>query len=118
MGALAFAGLAIGLWAATGGLAIGYLAHGGCALAWHAAEGGMAAARDFALGGSAYAAHANDATAREAIGSIGFFRQMDAPMRQPLWFALMWLPMLLVIWQAQRARRALGGEREQDAALG
>ena len=107
LGALAFAGVAIGLWAATGGLAIGYLAHGGCALAWHAAEGGMAAARDFALGDSAYAAHANDTMAQEAIGSLGFFKQADALLRQPLWFSIVWLPLLLVIWQAKRARRAL-----------
>lgn len=107
MGAFAFAGLAFGLWAATGGLAIGYLAHGGCALAWHAAEGGMAAARDFALGDSAYATHANDATARQAIGSLRFFQLANAFLRQPLWFSIVWLPVLLVIWQAKRALRVL-----------
>jgi hypothetical protein len=107
LGAFAFGGMAVGLWAASGGLAIGYLAHGGCALAWHAAGGGMAVARDFALGGSAYAAHANDALARELIESHGFFRCSDAIMRQPLLINLVWLPLVLVFWQAQRVRRAL-----------
>jgi RNA polymerase sigma factor (sigma-70 family) len=107
LGAIAVAGLAFGLWAATGGLAIGYLAHGGCAVAWHAAEGGMAAARDFAVGDTAYAAHANDVMAREAIGSSRFFHAAEAFLRQPLWFSVIWLPLLLVIWQAKRALRVL-----------
>jgi len=103
-GALSFGGAAFGLWAATGGLAVGYLAHGGCALAWHAAQGGMAVARDFALGGSAYAAHANDAVARETIGAMPFFRGADAFSRQPLLINLVWLPLLLIYWQARRVR--------------
>jgi hypothetical protein len=107
LGAIALAGLAFGFWGAAGGLAIGYLAHGGCALAWHAAEGSMAAARDFALGDSAYAAHANDAMDRETIGSSRFFHAAETFLRQPLWFSIIWLPLLLVIWQAKRALRVL-----------
>jgi RNA polymerase sigma factor (sigma-70 family) len=107
LGAVAFAGVGLGLYAATGGLAIGYLAHGACALGWHAAEGGMAAARDFALGDSAWAAHANDAAARQATSAIRFFDCANYLLRHPLLFAVVWSPLLLVIWQAQRARRVL-----------
>lgn len=110
LGAFAFGGMAVG-YCALGGLAIGYLAHGGCALALHAAGGGMAVAREFALGGSAYAAHANDALARQTIESHTFFRVSDAIMRQPLLINLVWMPMLLVFWQVQRVRRA----RQQQA---
>jgi RNA polymerase sigma factor (sigma-70 family) len=112
VGAFAVAGIALGLFAATGGLAIGYLAHGGCALAWHAAEGGTAVAHDFALGDTAYAVHANDATAREGISSLRFFELARAFMRQPLWYSIVWLPLLLVIWQARRALRMLRAKRE------
>lgn len=107
LGGGAFAGIALGLYAATGGLAIGYLAHGACALGWHAAEGGMAAARDFALGNSAWAAHANDAAAQEADRSIAFFSFANWLIRHPLAFGIVWCPVFLVIWQAQRARRIL-----------
>ena len=104
LGALACGGLAVGLWMATGGMAIGYLAEGGAAIAWHAAEGGMAVAHDFALGGSASALHANDAAAREALASMPFFRHADALMRRPVLMNLVWLPMILIFWQARRAR--------------
>lgn len=107
IGVLSAGGFAIGLWTALGGLAIGYLAHGGCALAWHAAAGGVAAAREFAEGGTAFARHANDEAARQAIESLPFFKQAEAAARNPLWFALIWLPMLLVMWQAMSARKAL-----------
>jgi hypothetical protein len=107
LGGIALAGLAFGFWGAAGGLAIGYLAHGGCALAWHAAEGSMAAARDFALGDSAFASHATDAMARETIGSSQFFQAAETFLRQPLWFSIVWLPILLIIWQAKRALRVL-----------
>ncbi|EDY21337.1 RNA polymerase, sigma-24 subunit, ECF subfamily [Chthoniobacter flavus Ellin428] len=107
LGAVAFAGLAIGLYGATGGLAIGYFAHGGTALGWHAAEGGMAAARDFAVGQSAWAAHANDAAAREADRSIAFFYYANWLMRHPLLFSIAWCPVWLMVWQAHRARRVL-----------
>jgi len=107
LGAVAFAGIALGVYAATGGLAIGYLAHGGCALGWHAAEGGMAVARDFALGDSASAAHANDAAAQQATSAIRFFDVANHLLRHPWIFAIAWSPLLLTIWQAQRARRAL-----------
>ncbi len=104
LGALACGGLALGLWMATGGMAVGYPPEGGCAVAWHAAQGGMAVAHDFALGGSAFAQHANDATAREALASMAFFRIADALMRQPVLMNLVWLPMVLIVWQARRAR--------------
>ena len=107
LGGFSFAGIALGLYAATGGLAIGYLAHGACALGWHAAEGGMAAARDFAIGNSAWAAHANDAAAREADRSIAFFGFANWLLRNPLLFGIVWCPVFLAIWQAQRARRIL-----------
>ncbi len=110
LGALAMAGMAFG-YAATGGLAVGYLAHGGCAVAWHAAHGGMAAAYDFALGATAHAPHANDALARQTIDSLGFFHLANAFLRQPLWFSLAWIPLLLIPWQAIRARRALQRQR-------
>jgi hypothetical protein len=107
LGAFSFGGLAIGLWAATGGLAIGYLAHGGCALAWHAASGGMATAHDFALGGAAHATHANDAVAKEVIGEMGFFKFAEGFARQPILINLVWLPLIIVLVQAQRARKVL-----------
>lgn len=107
LGVVAFAGVALGLWAATGGLAIGYLAHGGCALAWHAAEGGMAAARDFALGDSVYATHANDATAREALSRVRFFQFANYLLTHPILFGVAWLPMFLILWRAQHARKTL-----------
>ena len=113
LGAVSWAGLAIGLYAATGGLAIGYLAHGAIALGWHAANGGMAVARDFALGGSVYATHANDAAAQQAIDSHRFFRLADTLLHHPLFFAIAWLPLMLVVWQAQRTRQAL----KRQAAL-
>lgn len=106
LGVLACGGLALGLWMATGGMAVGYLAEGGCAAAWHAAQGGMAVAHDFAIGGVASAAHANDAAAREALASMPFFRHADALMRQPVLMNLVWLPMVLIVWQARRARAA------------
>lgn len=108
-GLLAIGGLAMSAWAASGGMAIGYLAHGGCALAWHAAAGGVALAREFALGGMVSAAHANDALAREAIDASWFFGKSDALMRQPVLVNLVWLPLLLVIWQARAARRKAAG---------
>ncbi|MDR3403306.1 MAG: sigma-70 family RNA polymerase sigma factor [Chthoniobacter sp.] len=113
LGVFAFAGIALGLWGATGGLVIAYLAHGACALGWHAAEGGMAVARDFALGESAYATHAthathaNDDTARHAIAAIPFFAYANTILRYPILFSVAWLPLVLTIWQAQRARRVL-----------
>ncbi|HSI15643.1 MAG TPA: hypothetical protein VK961_26590 [Chthoniobacter sp.] len=107
LGGGAFAGIALGIYGATGGLAIGYLAHGACAIGWHAAEGGMAAARDFAVGNSAWAAHANDAAASEADRSIAFFGFANWLIRHPLAFGIVWCPVFLAIWQAQRARRIL-----------
>jgi len=76
-------------------------------LGWHAAEGGMAVARDFALGESAYAAHTNDDTTRQAIAAIPFFDYANTILRYPILFSVAWLPLVLTIWQAQRARRVL-----------
>jgi RNA polymerase sigma factor (sigma-70 family) len=107
LGVLALAGLAIGIYGATGSLAIGYLAHGACALGWHAAEGGLASAHDFALGGEAYAAHANDAAAQQALAALPFFGIAEAMLRNPVVFSVAYLPMLLIVWQGLRARRVL-----------
>jgi RNA polymerase sigma factor (sigma-70 family) len=105
IGALAVGGLSIG------GLSVGYLAYGGCALAWHAAGGGMAAAFDFALGGVARAAHANDAVSEQAIDALGFFQFTCLLTRHPLWQGVAWIPLLLIPWQAMRARKALKGQK-------
>jgi hypothetical protein len=107
LGVVAFAGFALALWAATGGLAVAWLAHGGCAIAWHAAQGAIAVARDFAVGETVFAAHANDAVAREAISQIPFFHYAEYLFLHPALFGIVWLPMLLIFWQAQRARRVL-----------
>jgi RNA polymerase sigma factor (sigma-70 family) len=106
-GLVAFAGAAIGLYGATGGLAVGYLAHGGGAAAWHAADGAFAAARDFACGGVAHAAQANNSAARQAITSMSFFRWAEWNVRCPILFGLGYLPFLLILTQARRARRVL-----------
>jgi hypothetical protein len=106
LGAIACGGVSIGAWIAAGGLAIGWLAEGGCALAWHGAMGGMAVAHDFALGGSASALHANDDAARHALESVSVLRAVDALMRNSVLINLIWLPMVLIIWQARRARLA------------
>ena len=112
LGAFAFGGVSIGAWIAAGGLAIGWLAEGGCALAWHGAMGGMAVAHDYALGGSASALHANDEAAREALASVPILRTVDFLLRNSVLMNLIWVPMLLVIWQARRARMAAqGGNR-------
>jgi len=102
-GVCALGGLGVGLWA-VGGVAVGYLATGGCALAWEAAQGGLAVARGFALGGAAFAAHVNDAAAQDFMTHNVFMRIAMKGMRQSWILNLVWLPMLLVIWQAMRLR--------------
>jgi RNA polymerase sigma factor (sigma-70 family) len=71
-GMFAAGGLAIGIWA-VGGLAVGVYAVGGGAIAWKAAVGGGALAHEIAVGGGAYAAHANDAVARNYVENSAFF---------------------------------------------
>lgn len=107
LGLVSFGGVALGIAAAGGGLAIGYLAHGGCSIAWHAAEGGLAWARDFAIGGRAFADHSNDEAARQTIQDLAFFKAAAAATRNPAWWTLIWLPMILIVWQAMRARKTL-----------
>ncbi len=110
VGLLSFAGLALGVWAA-GGAAVGYEAFGGGALAWHAAVGGMAVAREFALGGAAFAQHANDEIARAFVQANGFFAQAEAWMKHGS--LLIWMPMLLVVWQVLRARKLARRQAER-----
>ena len=114
-GVLAFGVLAFGLWGAMGSTAAGYFAQGTDVLAWYAAQGQQAMAHLFALGDHAQALHANDAAAREAIGSLAFFRLSDFVARHSGWRQLIWLPFLLTIWQGRRARRALKGESAGQA---
>jgi hypothetical protein len=102
LGLLSFAGLALGGWS-VGGLAAGYVAMGGAALGWQAATGGMAVAREFAVGGAAFGQHANDEVARVFVQDSGFFTHADALMRHGS--LLVWMPVLLVVWQVMRVRR-------------
>ena len=99
---MTFAGLAIGYWA-IGGCAVGYLAYGGSALAWHAAVGGAAVAREFGLGGAAFAPHANDPVAMEAIRAMPFFQNARFIMANLS--VLAWLPMGVLIWQWLQIRK-------------
>ena len=113
LGLLAFAGVALGFWAA-GGTALGYLAYGGGAIAWRAASGGTAVARDFAVGGSAFARHANDATARSFMQNSAFFTHALLWMNSAIW--LIWVLMILwIIWQMPRMRRAVRDRRQKQA---
>ncbi len=70
----------------------------------------MAVARDFALGDSATAWHANDDAARRAATAIPFFDYANAMMRYPFVYSIAWLPLLLTLGQAIRARRILRGK--------
>ncbi|HEY3898432.1 MAG TPA: sigma-70 family RNA polymerase sigma factor [Chthoniobacter sp.] len=107
-GALAFGSIfSVGVWGAMGATAVGYMAHGGNALAWHAAMGSRAVAHTFAEGLHTFAQHANDAAARAAIDSQAFFRLSRYLAHHSGWTSLMWLPFILIPWQAWRARRAL-----------
>ena len=114
MGLLSCAGLALGGWAVGGGAA-GYDAFAGGALGWRAAMGGMAVAREFAVGGAAFAQHANDAIARAFMQNSLFFPHAEAFMRHAS--LLIWLPMLLVVWQAMRVRRRLQAQASAKQGL-
>jgi RNA polymerase sigma factor (sigma-70 family) len=108
-GAVAYGGFALGFGAA-GGLAVGYFAFGGTALGWRAATGGFAVAHDYAVGGQAIAAHANDQTAHAMLKSLAFFPFAQKLM---LWAsAFIWLPIILVIFQAKRAMLVMRGKPE------
>ncbi len=72
-GVISFGGLAVGVWALGGG-ALGDVAMGGAAIGWQAADGGVAMAHQVAVGGMAFAAHANDDTARNFIRDNLFFK--------------------------------------------
>lgn len=105
IGLFSLSGMAIGVWA-IGGVAVGYLACGGAAMGWLAAAGGSAVARGYAIGGMAAASHANDSIAREFIRTDAFLGGAQA-MLQSGWFQVVcWLPMLLVVWQIWRMRKA------------
>ena len=72
----------------------------------------MAVARDFALGQPP--TPPTPTTPRPSKPSASsFFRLANTLLHHPLFFAIVWLPFMLVIWQAQRARQAL----KRQAAL-
>jgi RNA polymerase sigma factor (sigma-70 family) len=102
LGLLSVAGFALGLWA-VGGAAVGYLASGGFALGWLAANGGAAVAHDFAVGGTTFARHANDEVARAFLKNNAFFIYGAMLMQRAT--LLIWLPVVLVIWQMLLLRR-------------
>ncbi|MBI2948408.1 MAG: RNA polymerase sigma factor [Verrucomicrobia bacterium] len=106
-GVLAVGGVAVG-GLAIGGAAVGLVAAGGFAAGWFGAEGGLAIAREFALGGRALAQHANDQLARDFFAR---YRWLDVRRQGVgnLLVTVCWLPMLLVGWQALRARREAKG---------
>jgi hypothetical protein len=104
LGLVGCGGVGVGFWA-MGGLALGYVASGSCAVAWLAAQGAGAFAHSFAVGGVALAQHANDAAAREFIGSASFFSQADWFMKSGLFALLCFSPMGLMLWQTLRLRR-------------
>ena len=106
LGVLSLAGLALGGWA-VGGAALGYEAFGGGAVGWQGAMGGMAVAREFALGGAAFAQHANDEVARGFMQHSAFFAFAEWFMQRAS--LLIWLPMLLVVWQVLRSRKVADG---------
>jgi len=111
LGALSLGGAAFGWWA-SGGMAVGWLAHGGFAAGWHAAMGGLAVAHEFAMGGTAHSLHANNEIAQAALANLPFFAAANALMKNPFWLAtISWLPMMLVIWQGMRVRKALKKQR-------
>lgn len=108
IGLLSIAGVAFGGWAAGGAAAVGYYAiSGACAIGWMAAHGTAAFAHYFASGNApVIAQHANDEAAKIFIQSRGFFALAN-PKTFSTVTGLCWLPMLLVIWQGFRTRKAL-----------
>jgi hypothetical protein len=110
IGALSFAGFALGVWA-IGGTAVGYLASGGFAMGWLAASGGSAVAHDFATGGAAFARHANDEAARAFLQNNEFFIHAWTLLNRAM--LLIWLPIVLALWQISRMRRQADSAQEK-----
>ncbi len=117
LGAGACGGGAFG-WLAAGGLAVGWAAFGGGALGWHAAYGGFAWARDYAVGGTTFAAHTNDALAREFFASHPFFTVTKTLLTSlaahqtrfvVVVLALSFAPTLVLLWLGRRRRLTTGG---------
>lgn len=102
-GILAFGGFGLGYYV-IGGIAVGMFGFGGSVLAWKMAYGGLAVAREIAVGGLAIADQANNAFANAAIEASRFMQYGKWLMKYSSW--LVWLPIGLVIWQVQRARKA------------
>jgi len=113
LGLLALGGVVLGYWAG-GGAALGYLAYGGGAMGWLGSKGGTAVAHDFAVGGSAFARHANDATARSFVHDSAFFAHVPLWLEGTIWLIFL-LMILWIIWQMARMRGA-GRERRQRTA--
>lgn len=102
VGALAVGGCAVGHHVLAG-LGFGMVGFGGLIVAWKMAVGGLAISHEIALGGMALAQHANDTLARAAVESNAF-------MQKGKWIAangnaIVWLPILLVVWQGLQMRR-------------
>jgi hypothetical protein len=98
VGLLVLGGFSLGVWA-FGGLALGWQVFGGCAIAWNAALGGVAIAHDFAFGGIAHAAQANNAIARQFIGTNLFFQNAPIILRYLAWLNLLWVIPMLAWWR-------------------
>jgi hypothetical protein len=109
VGLLVLGGFSLGVWA-FGGLALGWQVFGGCAIAWNAALGGVAIAHDFAFGGIAHAAQANNAIARQFIGTNLFFHCAQIIGRYCVWLNLLWVVPVVVQWWVI-ARKRLHPER-------
>jgi hypothetical protein len=102
MGLLALGGLGIGVYVMAG-LGVGMVGFGGLIVAWKMAFGGLAIGREIAMGGLAVAEHANDAVARAAVEASAFMQKGKWLAEHGNW--IVWLPIVLVIVQSQRARR-------------
>jgi RNA polymerase sigma factor (sigma-70 family) len=108
-GLLVLGGFGVGVWT-FGALAIGWQAFGCCAVAWNVAVGGVVLAHNFALGGIAHAAQANNAIARQFIGTNLFFHCAQIIGRYCVWLNLLWVVPVVVQWWVI-ARKRLHPER-------
>jgi RNA polymerase sigma factor (sigma-70 family) len=108
-GLLTLGGFGAGVWT-FGALAIGWQAFGCCAVGWNVAVGGVALAHDFALGGIAHAAQANNAIAREFVGTNLFFHYARNLGHYCVWLNLLWVVPVVVQWRVI-ARKRLHPER-------
>ena len=100
-GLISMGGVAIGL-LVVGGTAFGLYAAGGLAFGWSGAAGGIACARDWAVGGHAFAAHANDAAARDRFTGLHADQVLFALLL--LIFSLSIIPTAWLAWRARRQR--------------